>query len=128
METEYHRQALRLLVENTRLSVRAEKLLGMLVITNPVALRGEPTMIMNSTVIDLLGLSGSPYMKPQDALNEVKWVLREIADAAWQVPSTMAISPEAFLENYWISENPTFLHFQLKRTFIGVLMRISQHL
>lgn len=54
--TSIHRdETVRLLVEHTHLSIRAEKLLNMLITANPVALRGQPTMIAAKNLIDALG-------------------------------------------------------------------------
>jgi hypothetical protein len=124
MEINYRDRALRILSESTNISLRAQTVLNALIAANPVALRGEPTMVLNSELIGLLGRSGSAFMTWRDAVDEV---VCEIARASWPTPSTIMLSSNVFLDKYWMSEDGTFLHFKLNVIFIRVLAQMSSH-
>lgn len=128
IHTEYHIRALRLLAEDARLSDRSTDLLAGLVLLNPVALRGEPTMMPASELMDLLGIEHAATGRNAPGPEAMADALDDMAQATWSMPAWRGFTTGAFLENYRLSGRSGLLHYQMDGGFILALERISRHL
>nr|WP_314543365.1 hypothetical protein [uncultured Massilia sp.] len=125
---EYHIRALRLLAEDARLTNRTTDLLAGLVLLNPVALRGEPTMMPISELMEILGLEHASTGRNTPGPDAMADALHDVAQACWRMPSWRGFTTGSFLEHYWVSSGSGLLHFQIDGGFIVALERISRHL
>lgn len=125
---EYHIRALRLLAEDARLTNRTTDLLAGLVLLNPVALRGEPTMIPISELMEILGLEHASTGRNTPGPDAMTDALHDVAQACWRMPSWRGFTTGSFLEHYRVSSESGLLHFQIDGGFILALDRISRHL
>lgn len=128
MTNKHHIRALRLLAEDARLTDRLTDLLAGLVLINPVALRGEPTLMPSAELMDLLGIDHAGIGRKRQATDEMTDALCAMAKARWSRPSRHGVVTGAFLHNYELSNESGFLHFQMNTDFIRALERISQHM
>jgi hypothetical protein len=128
ISNKYQIRALRLLAEDARLSDRSTDLLAGLVLLNPVALRGEPTMMPTAEVTDLLGIEHAETGRNAPGPEAMAEALADMAQASWSMPSWRGFTNGAFLENYRLSRRSVLLHFQIDGGFILALERISRHL
>ena len=128
MKHQYDICALQLLIAGTRLSIRAERLLNALLTLCQVALSGEPTMVPSAKLLDLPGFSWSVYTTKSQALNEITWILGELAHTPWATASARLFSKRAILDHYQLSDNTIFIHFKVDRTFVLLLDQIGQNL
>jgi hypothetical protein len=125
---EYHIRALRLLAEDARLTDRTTDLLAGLVLLNPVALRGEATMMPASELMEILGLEYASTGHGKPGLDAMTDALDEVVQACWRMPSWRGFTTGSFLEHYRVSGKTGLLHFQIDGGFILALDRISRHL
>jgi hypothetical protein len=125
---EYHIRALRLLAEDARLTNRTADLMAVLVLLNPVALRGEPTMMLTSELMEILGLEHASTGRNAPGLDAMADALHDVAQACWRMPSWRGFTTGSFLEHYRVSSESGLLHFQIDGGFILALERISRHL
>jgi hypothetical protein len=125
---EYHIRALRLLAEDARLSNRTTDLLAGLILLNPVALRGEATMMPTSELMEILGLEHASTGHSNPGLDTMTDALDDVAQACWRMPTWRGFTTGSFLEHYRVSSESGFLHFQIDGGFILALDRISRHL
>ena len=128
MTNKHHIRALRLMAEDARLTDRLTDLLAGLVLINPVALRGEPTLMPSTELMDVLGIDHAGSGRERQAIQEMTDALGDIAQARWSLPSRHGIVTGTFLDHYLLSSESGFLHFQMNTAFIGTLERISRHL
>jgi hypothetical protein len=124
----YHIRALRLLAEDARLTYRTTDLLAGLVLLNPVALRGEPTMMPMSELMEILGLEHASTGRNTPGPDAMAGALDDVAKACWRMPSWRGFTTGSFLEHYRVSSESGLLHFQIDGGFILALDRISRHL
>jgi hypothetical protein len=125
---EYHIRALRLLAEDARLTDRSADLLAGLVLLNPIALRGEPTMMPTAELMELLGIEHASTGRNAPGPDAMADALDDMAQASWRMPSWRGFTTGTFLENYQVSSESGLLHFQIDDGFLHALDRISRHL
>lgn len=128
MTNKHHIRALRLLAEDARLTDRLTDLLAGLVLINPVALRGEPTLMPSTELMGVLGIDHAGRGRERLAVKEMTDALGDMAQARWSLPSRHGVLSGTFLDNYQISSESGFLHFQMNNGFIRALEKISRHL
>lgn len=128
MTNKHHIRALRLLAEDARLTDRLTDLLAGLVLINPVALRGEPTMMPSTELMGVLGIEHAGNGRNRHAVGEMTRALDDMVQARWSLPSRHGVMTGTFLDNYQLSTESGFLHFQMNTAFIRVLEKISRNL
>jgi hypothetical protein len=128
MTNRHHIRALRLLAEDARLTDRLTDLLAGLVLINPVALRGEPTMMPSTELMGVLGIEHAGNGRNQQAVREMTRALDDMVQARWSLPSRHGVVTGTFLDHYQLSSESGFLHFQMNTAFIRVLEKISRNL
>ena len=85
MTNKHHIRALRLLAEDARLTDRLTDLLAGLVLINPVALRGEPTMMPSTELMGVLGIEHAGNGRNQQAVREMTRALDDMVQARWSL-------------------------------------------
>lgn len=128
MTNEYHIRALRLLAEDARLTDRMTDLLAGLILMNPVALRGEPTMMPCAELMGILGIGPLGNGQEEHGIEEMAGALGDMVQARWSLPSRHGFTTGSFLDSYQVSSESGFLHFQINGGFIRALEKIIRHL
>jgi hypothetical protein len=128
MEYTYRTRAFRLLAEDARLPSRTTRVLQALLTANPVALRGEPTIVPRAALLEAMcgdAANGAGTAATEDGLLEV---LEEVADSYWRVSEGQSVSTGFFLDSSGLSHLSGFVHFQFDHDFVTILELISRQL
>lgn len=128
MQQTYLMRALRLMAEDARFTDRTTRVLYALVTANPVARRGEPTMIPSAALAPLLNGGRCGVTRDEGAVDDVLAALGEVDAARWHIPSLPGCAISALIKKYWVSQQSRLLHFQIAPGFIATLDLISDQL
>lgn len=128
MQHTYLMRALRLMAEDARFTERTTQVLYALITANPVARRGEPTMMPSAALVPLLSADPSAQARDSGAADDVLAAMHEVDAARWHIPSLPGCAISALFKKYWVSKQSRLLHFQIAPGFIATLDLISDQL
>jgi hypothetical protein len=95
---------------------------------NPVALRGQSTLMPSAYLLKVIGANDAGVDWNGATADDLVAALDEVAQACWTMPSPDDFVVGFFLDDFALAEASGMLHFRMDADFLAVLQQLRHQL